>query len=224
VAGFGAAFAYTVDGDALGEINHETWGARLATVTVRGVSAHPGTAKGVMVNAAYAMASLIGAIPPALRPEATEGREGFIHPYAGTIDAEASTVKVLLRDFDLAALEAKEALIRTLAADTAAAHPGTHVEVEVTEQYRNMNEVLAGRPELIEWALEAARRAGLRARTKPIRGGTDGARLTFRGLPCPNIFTGGFNFHSKLEFNSRRGLEKTTETLVHLVQIIAARC
>lgn len=223
VEGFGAAFAYTVDGDALGEINHETWSARAATIAVRGVSAHPGAAKGVMVNALYAVAALLARIPVSIRPEATEGREGFIHPYAGVLDCETSVIKMLLRDFDVAALDAKEALLRRLAAEVADAHPGTQVTVDVVDQYRNMNEVLAGRPELVDYALEAARRAGLDARTRPIRGGTDGAKLTFRGLPCPNIFTGGFNFHSRQEFNSRRGLEQTTDTLVHLVQVIAER-
>ena len=223
VAGFGATFAYTVDGDALGEINHETWSARAATVTFRGVSAHPGTAKGVMVNALYAAATFLSSLPESMRPEATDGREGFLHPYAGTLDGETSVIKILLRDFDVAGLDAKDALLRRLAAETAARHPGTQIALDVVDQYRNMNEVLSGRPELVEYALEAASRAGLDARTRPIRGGTDGSKLTFRGLPCPNIFTGGFNFHSRQEFNSRRGLEKTTETLVHLVRLVAER-
>jgi tripeptide aminopeptidase len=222
VAKFGAPVAYTVDGDTVGEINHETWSARLATVTFHGVSTHPGTAKNLMVNASYALGDFLTRLPADIRPETTEGRVGFIHPYAGTIDVEKSSVKVILRDFDVdgpAGLEAKEQLVRRIAAETAAGHPGTTVTVDVIEQYRNMNDVLKDRPELVERALEAARRAGLSPTTKPIRGGTDGSKLTFRGLPCPNIFTGGHNFHSKLEFNSRRGLEKTTETLVHLVQL-----
>ena len=223
VAAFGATFAYTVDGDTLGEINHETWSARMATVTFRGVSAHPGSAKGAMINSAYALAAFLSALPEQMRPEATEGREGFLHPYAGAIDVDVSTLKVLLRDFDADALDAKEGILRNLAASTTAHFPGVHIGVDVREQYRNMNEVLESHPILVDAALEAARRAGLNARTRPIRGGTDGSKLTFRGLPCPNIFTGGHNFHSTLEFNSRRGLEKTTETLVHLVQIFAER-
>jgi tripeptide aminopeptidase len=222
VGKFGAPVAYTVDGDTVGEINHETWSARLATVTFHGVSTHPGTAKNLMVNAAYALGDFLTRLPADIRPETTEGRVGFIHPYAGTIDVEKSSVKVILRDFDVngpTGLDAKEELVRRLAAETAAGHPGTTVAVDVIEQYRNMNDVLKDRPELVERALEAARRAGLSPTTKPIRGGTDGSKLTFRGLPCPNVFTGGHNFHSKLEFNSRRGLEKTTETLVHLVQL-----
>jgi tripeptide aminopeptidase len=132
-------------------------------------------------------------------------------------------VKVLLRDFDVDGLEAKEQLLRELAADAERACPGVIVRVEVKENYRNMKEVLANHPELVENAMEAARRAGLMPYMHPIRGGTDGAKLTFRGLPCPNLFTGGHEFHSKLEFNSRRGLEKTTETLVHLAQIFSER-
>lgn len=224
VGEFGAAVAYTVDGDTLGEINHETWSARLATITFHGVSTHPGTAKGLMVNAAYAVGDFLTRLPADMRPETTDGRVGFVHPYAGAIDVETSTLKVILRDFDVegpTGLDAKERLIRRLASETEARCPGMTVTVDVIEQYRNMNEVLKDHPMLVELAIEAARRAGLTPRTTPIRGGTDGSKLTFRGLPCPNIFTGGHNFHSKLEFNSRRGLEKTTETLVHLVMLFA---
>jgi tripeptide aminopeptidase len=223
VEGFGARFAYTVDGDAPGEINHETWSARLATVTFHGRSTHPGTAKGVMINAIYAFASYVSQMPADMRPETTEGRVGFVHPYAGVADVETSTVKILLRDFETSGLDAKEAFLRELAASTGRAFPGVRVTVDVKENYKNMNEVLKDYPHLTEFALEAARRAGLRPFTRAIRGGTDGSKLTFRGLPCPNIFTGGQNFHSKLEFNSRRHLEKTVETLVHLVQIFAER-
>ena len=223
VEAFGARFAYTVDGDVLGEVNDETWSARQATVTFLGKSTHPGTAKGVLVNSIYAFADFLTRMPHDMLPETTEGRVGFVHPYIGTADVERSSVKLILRDFDASGLDTKEALVRKLAADVAARFDGVTVHVDVQEQYKNMKEVIEEHPELIDNALEAARRAGLSPFTKPIRGGTDGSKLTFRGLPCPNIFTGGQNFHSKLEFNSRRGLEKTTETLVHLVQIFAER-
>ena len=223
IARFGAEVAYTVDGGGLGEINDETWSARTATVTFHGKSAHPGTAKGVMVNAIRAMADFIGRLPGEMLPETTEGRVGFVHPYTGVADVETSSLKVILRDFEIAGLEEKERLLRALAAETERAYPGATVTVDVQENYLNMREVLKDLPHLTEYAFEAARRAGVEPFTKPIRGGTDGSKLTVRGLPCPNLFTGGHEFHSKLEFNSRRGLEKATETLVHLAAIFAER-
>jgi tripeptide aminopeptidase len=223
VAHFGAQFAYTVDGGTLGEISDETWSARMATVSFLGKSTHPGTAKDVMVNSIYALADYVLQIPRDMLPETTDGRVGFVHPYIGAADVEASSVKILLRDFELGGLEAKERMLRELATATERKFPGVSVRVDIKDNYKNMKEVLKDHPQLIDNALEAARRAGLAPFMMPIRGGTDGSKLTFRGLPCPNIFTGGHNFHSKLEFNSRRGLEKTTETLVHLVQLFAER-
>ena len=223
VKGFGAQFAYTVDGGPLGEVNNETWSARTATVTFKGKSTHPGTAKGIMVNAMYAQADYLSRFPQDMLPETTEGRVGFVHPYAGTTDVEESTLKVLLRDFDLSGLDAKEKLLREMVAQTQAKFPEVKVSIDVKENYKNMKEVLKDFPQLTENAFEATRRAGLKPFIDPVRGGTDGARLTFRGLPTPNLFTGGENFHGKLEFNSRRGLEKSTETLIHLVQIFAEK-
>lgn len=222
VAAFDADFAYTVDGSTLGEVSDETWSARLATVTFLGKSAHPGTAKGVMVNSVYAMADFLAHMPRDMLPETTEEREGFVHPYVGALDVEQSSVKVLLRDFDVSGLAAKEDTLRRLARETTARCPGVTSRIEIKENYKNMKEILGQHPHITQFALDAAQMAGLTPYLKPIRGGTDGSRLTFRGLPCPNIFTGGHEFHSKLEFNSRRGLEKTTETLVHLVQLVAA--
>ena len=223
VAEFGAAYAYTIDGGTLGEISDETWSARLATVTFGGKSTHPGTAKGVMVNSIYALADYVLQIPRDMVPETTEGRIGFVHPYIGTADVETSSIKILLRDFEMTGLAAKEELLRRIAVETEKKYPGVSIRIDVKDNYKNMREVLKDHPQLVENALEAARRAGLDPFMEPIRGGTDGSKLTFRGLPCPNVFTGGHNFHSKLEFNSRRGLEKTTETLVHLVQIFVER-
>ena len=223
VQGFGAKVAYTVDGEQLGEISDETWSARTATVTFQGKSTHPGTAKGIMVNAMYALADYVGRFPNNMLPETTEKRVGFVHPYAGVIDVETSNLKILLRDFDISGLDAKEKMLRDMVKQTATKFPQVKITIDVKENYKNMKEELKNRPELVANAMEAARRAGLKPFLKPIRGGTDGSRLTFRGLPTPNLFTGGSNFHGKLEFNSRRGLEKSTETLVHLVQIFAEK-
>jgi tripeptide aminopeptidase len=223
VKAFGAQFAYTVDGESLGEISDETWSARTATVTFKGKSTHPGTAKGIMINAMYAVGDYLGRFPQDMLPETTDGRIGFVHPYAGTIDVEESTLKILLRDFDLSGLDAKEKTLRDMVAATQAKFPEVKISIDVKENYKNMKEVLKNYPELTENAMEASRRAGLKPYIKPIRGGTDGARLTFQGLPTPNLFTGGQNFHGKLEFNTKRGLEKTTETLLNLVQIFVEK-
>jgi len=223
VKGFGAKFAYTVDGEELGEISDETWSARTATVTFQGKSTHPGTAKGIMVNAMYAIADYLNSFPKDMLPETTEGRVGFVHPYAGVIDVESSNVKILLRDFDVSGLDAKEKLLRDMVTQTAMKYPEVKITIDVKENYKNMKEVLKEFPQLTDNAMEAAKRAGLKPFLKPIRGGTDGSNLTFRGLPTPNLFTGGGNFHGKLEYNSRRGLEKSTETLLNLVQIFAEK-
>jgi tripeptide aminopeptidase len=220
---FGAKYAYTVDGGALGEIGNETWNARHATVTFLGKNTHPGTAKGVMTNSLYAVADFISRFPPDMRPETTEGRTGFVHPFTGSLGVDESSLKVLLRDFDVEGLRAQEMLLREMASQTEQHFPGVKLNVQIKDDYQNMREVLKDHPQLIEYACEAARRAGLNPKLKAIRGGTDGSNLTFRGLPCPDLFTGGHNFHGKLEFNSRIGLEKTTETLLNLVQILAAQ-
>jgi len=223
VKGFGAKVAYTVDGGELGEISNETWSARTATVTFQGKSTHPGSANGIMVNAMYALADYLERFPHDMLPETTEKRVGFVHPYAGTIDVETSSLKILLRDFDLSGLDAKEKLLRDMVTQTQAKFPEVKITIDVKEDYKNMKEVLKDFPQLTDNAMEAARRAGVKPFLNPIRGGTDGARLTFEGLPTPDLFTGGSNFHGKLEFNSRRGLEKTTQTLINLVQIFVEK-
>ena len=223
IEGWGAKFAYTVDGEQLGDISNETWSARTATVTFRGRSTHPGTAKGMMVNSAYAAGDFLGRFPSMMLPETTSGRVGFVHPYVGTLDVETSTIKILLRDFDLSGIAAKEAMLKRMVALTQKRFPKVKIEYESKLGYLNMKEVLKNYPQLTDYAIEAARRAGVPSKLRPIRGGTDGSNLTARGLPTPNLFTGGHNFHGKLEWNSRRGLEKSTETLVNLVQIWAEK-
>ena len=225
IKGWGAKFAYTVDGEQLGDISNETFSARTATVTFRGLSTHPGTAKGILVNSSYAagdfLSRFIKTVPN--RPETTAGREPYIHPYSGTLDIETSVIKILLRDFDISGFAAQETTIKNLIAETQKAFPKVKIEYGSELGYLNMKEVLKDYPQLTDYAIEAAKRAGINAQLRPIRGGTDGSRLTARGLPTPNLFTGGHNFHGKLEFNSRKGLEKSTETLVHLVQIWAEK-
>jgi len=225
IKGWGAKFAYTVDGEQLGDISNETWSARTATVTFHGKSTHPGTAKGILVNSSYAAGDFLSRFPNMVpnRPETTEGREGFLHPYVGTLDVETSTVKILLRNFDIAGLAAQEDAVKKVMAETQKKYPNVNIEYKSELGYLNMKEVLKDYPQLTDYAIEASKRAGITAELRPIRGGTDGSRLTTRGLPTPNLFTGGHNFHGKLEFNSRKGLEKSTETLVNLVQIWAEK-
>lgn len=225
IQGWGAKFAYTVDGEQLGDISNETWSARTATVTFTGRSTHPGTAKGIMINSSYAAGDFLSRFPEMIpnRPETTEKREGFIHPYSSTMSEETSTIKILLRNFDITGLAAQEDAVKRVIAETQKKYPNVKVEYKSELGYLNMKEVLKDYPQLTDYAIEAAKRAGVTAELRPIRGGTDGSRLTARGLPTPNLFTGGHNFHGKLEFNSRKGLEKSTETLVHLVQIWAER-
>jgi len=220
---FGAELAYTVDGGTLGEISNETWSARTATVTFKGKNTHPGTAKGIMINSLFAIADYIDRFNHEMLPETTEGRIGFVHPYTGALEVEQSSLKILLRDFDVSGLDAKEKMLRDMVAQTQAKYPDVKVSIDVKENYKNMKEVLKDYPQLTDNAIEAAKRAGLKPFINPIRGGTDGSNLTFRGLPTPDLFTGGQNFHGKLEFNSRRGLEKTTETLVNLVQVFVEK-
>jgi tripeptide aminopeptidase len=220
---WGAKFAYTVDGEELGVISNETWSARTATVTFHGRSTHPGTAKGLLVNAMFAAADFLGRFPQNMLPETTEGRVGFLHPYTGTLDVETTTIKILIRDFDLSGIAAKEATLQAMVAATRSRFPAVTIDYASTLGYLNMKEVLQHYPQLTDFAFEAARRAGVQPQLRPIRGGTDGSNLTARGLPTPDLFTGGHNFHGKLEFNSRRGLELSTDTLVNLVQVWAEK-
>lgn len=225
IEGWGAKFAYTVDGEQLGDISNETWSARTATVTFSGKSTHPGTAKGIMINSAYAAGDFLSRFPDMVpnRPETTEKREGFIHPYSATMSEETSTIKILLRNFEISGLAGQEQAVKKVIAETQKKYPNVKIDYKSELGYLNMKEVLKNYPQLTDYAIEAAKRAGITAELRPIRGGTDGSRLTARGLPTPNLFTGGHNFHGKLEFNSRKGLEKSTETLVNLVQIWAEK-
>lgn len=214
---FGAAWCYTVDGETLGEFNYECFSAAEATVRVRGVMVHPGSAKGVMVNAISVASEFQQMVPAFERPEHTEGREGFYHPISIAGSASEVELTYILRDFDADLFARREETLQTIAAFLNGRYGEGTVEVEVKQQYRNMAEQFADCPFLIENALEANREVGIEPSVVAVRGGTDGAELTFRGLPCPNIATGGYNAHSVREFVPVSSLEVTVDLLVALV-------
>jgi tripeptide aminopeptidase len=220
VAAFAAQYAYTVDGGSRGDLEWESFSANAMTVTFCGFNTHPGYAKGHLVNAIKAAAAFINTLPvDGLSPETTSDREGFVHPYAMSAGVDRTSVRFIVRDFDTSGLRAKQDLLAALAERAAARFPGTRVEVAVEEQYRNMREVLDLHPAVVDHAREAIRRAGLTVRERPIRGGTDGSRLSFTGLPTPNIFAGEHNFHSRLEWVSVQDMEKAVEVIVHLARV-----
>lgn len=215
----GADVAYTVDGDAAGILNRETFSADSATVTVHGVSIHPGVAKGRMVNAVRVVADVIARLPRALAPETTEGREPYLHPYAVEGGVERATLKLSLRDFVTAGLGEQRRLLERIVREVERLHPRARIELEVKELYRNMRDGLEKDPR-VTWALEeATRRAGLVPRWEAIRGGTDGSRLTAMGLPTPNLFAGGQNFHGPTEWLSVEGMEASLETVRQLLGV-----
>ena len=216
---FGADFAYTVDGETVGEIEIETFNASAGIFTVHGINVHPGYAKGKMVNAIPIAAEIVRLIDREPSPATTEKREGYLHPYVIEGGVEKVTLRVLLRDFDADGIRAKTVRLNEIRDQVASQFPLARVELEVKESYKNMYVKLAENPKVIEYALEATRRAGIQPKTQIIRGGTDGAKLCFMGLPTPNIFTGGHNFHSKQEWISVQDMEKTVATLVNLVQV-----
>jgi tripeptide aminopeptidase len=223
VARFGAAYAYTMDGGSRGEVESESFSADAMTVTFIGANTHPGYAKGRMVNAIKVAADFISHLPSdGLSPETTEGYEGFVHPYVVHAGVERTSVRLLIRDFATAGLLEKEAALERLARDSAARFPAAGLEIVIEESYRNMREVLDHHPDVVEYACEAVRQAGIEVRRRPIRGGTDGSRLSFMGLPTPNIFAGEQNFHSRLEWVSVQDMEKAVEVIVNLARIWGA--
>ena len=219
----GARWGYTVDGETLGEFNYECFSACEATVVVRGVMVHPGSAKNVMVNAITVASEFQQLVPAAERPEHTEGREGFYHPTDIEGTASELTLSYILRDFDAADFDARKETFRVIAAFLNDRYGEGTVTVSFREQYRNMAEKFGPEDQrLIDYALEANREVGIEPVLVPARGGTDGAQLTFRGLPCPNIATGGYNAHSVREFIPVRSLELTVDLLERLVAKFAA--
>ena len=221
VARFGAAWAYTLDGGPVGELEAESFSADAMTVTFHGFNTHPGYAKGTMVNAIRVAASFIEALPSAESPERTEGYEGFMHPYVVDASVERTAVRLILRDFDTRQLAVRAAAVEACARAAVARHPGSRVDLRVEEQYRNMREVLDGVPHVVDLAAEAMRRTGLTPHRRAIRGGTDGSRLSFMGVPTPNLFAGEHNIHSRLEWTSRQDLEAAVRVIVELARLAA---
>ncbi len=217
VDALGAACGYTVDGESLGEVNYECFSASAAEVVVRGVMVHPGSAKDVMVNAITVASEFQQLVPQAERPEHTEGLEGYFHPTG--IEGTASQVRLgyIIRDFDAKGFAAREDELRRIGDFLNGRYGEDTVTVTIHEQYRNMAEMFAGKEYIVQRALDANREVGLDPRTVAVRGGTDGAQLTFRGLPCPNLATGGYNAHSVREFIPVASMEKTVDMLERLV-------
>ncbi|HMX79309.1 MAG TPA: peptidase T [Ferruginibacter sp.] len=216
----GASFGYTLDGGEAGDLEDETFSADGALVTIQGVIVHPGYAKDKMVNALKVAGAILDALPKKeWSPETTEKREGFVHPVAVNGIAEKATIQFIVRDFTVAGLQQHHQRLKKIAEDTVAKFPGATMEYTSQEQYRNMKEVLDKYPQVVAYAEEAIQRAGLTVRKESIRGGTDGSRFSYMGMPCPNIFTGMQNIHSKLEWIGTKDMAKAAETIVHLSMI-----
>ena len=216
----GAEFAYTIDGESAGQIEDETFSADGATITIEGVSTHPGFAKGKMEHAIKIAATIVDRLPKeTCSPETTEGMQGFLHPISMSGTLEQATLALIVRDFKDEGLKDKEALLEGIVKEVMKDYPRSTYRMEIKEQYRNMKRIIDRHPETVEYAIEAIRRAGLTPERNSIRGGTDGSRLSFMGLPCPNIFAGEHAFHSRLEWVSRQDMEKAVQTIVHLATI-----
>ena len=216
----GADYGYTVDGEKKGTIEDETFCADAVHITIYGVSTHPGFAKGKMENALKIASEFISRLPKdTLCPESTSGREGFVHPTALNGSLETAVVSFIIRDFSEEGLAQHEAFLANLLDEVLEGYPHSIARFEVNPQYRNMKQVLDQHPQVVEYAVEAIRRAGVTPLRTIIRGGTDGSRLSFMGLPCPNIFAGEHAFHSRQEWVSVQDMEKAAETLVHLAMV-----
>ncbi|RAJ95967.1 tripeptide aminopeptidase [Larkinella arboricola] len=216
----GADFGYTIDGEMRGTLEDETFSADAVRITIRGVSTHPGFAKGKLENALKIAADLLAALPKdSLSPETTEGYEGFIHPGHLEGNQDQAVVDFIIRDFSVSGLHQKEQYLQDLLNTVLASYPNSSATFDVKEQYRNMKEVLDQHPPVVENALEAIRRSELTPERRSIRGGTDGSRLSFMGLPCPNIFAGEHAFHSRLEWVSVQDMGKAVEVIVNLCQV-----
>jgi tripeptide aminopeptidase len=216
----GADFCYTIDGEKAGSIEDETFSADALVVSIQGVSSHPGFAKGKMENAIKIASEIISSLPKTgLSPETTSGREGFVHPVVLNAMAETATIRFIIRDFVDEMLAKHEDVIRKTTNKVLKNYPNSKAEIAVTEQYRNMKKILDKHPGVVANALEAIKRAGLKPHQSSIRGGTDGSRLSFMGLPTPNVFAGEHAFHSRQEWVSVQDMQKAAETIIHLCMV-----
>lgn len=220
---FGCEWAYTMDGGELGELEFENFNAASAKVDITGVSVHPGYAKGKMVNAARVAAEFASLLPADQTPETTEGYEGFFHLIGMEGGVERASLSYIIRDHDAAKFDERKALIARVAEQVNAKYDEGTVRLSVNDQYRNMREQIEPVPHVVEIAKAAMKAAGVEPAVRAIRGGTDGAQLSFKGLPCPNIFAGGLNFHGPHEFLPIPNLEKASEVVVRICQLTAAR-
>ena len=220
----GADFGYTVDGSQRGSIEDETFSADGAVITIHGVGIHPGFAKGKLENAVKIAGDILANLPQGrLSPETTSGKQGFIHPTTVEGSSEKAVIRFIIRDFTDEKLADHAAELRAVMDTILKRYPNSKATLVIKEQYRNMKKILDKHPQVVNYALEAIEKAGMKATRNSIRGGTDGSRLSFMGLPCPNIFTGGHAFHGPQEWVSRQDMEKTVQTLVELVQIWEAK-
>ena len=216
----GADFGYTLDGGTVGNIEDETFSADAVTIIVKGFNTHPGYAKDIMENSVKIACDIVAALPKdSLSPETTEKREGFIHPVSINGGVEKMEIRFIIRDFENDGLKEKEEYLKKITEDVCAKHNRTTFEYIVTESYRNMKYILKETPQVIEYAIEAVKRAGIKPNQDLIRGGTDGCRLSFMGLPCPNIFAGQHGIHSRQEWISIQDMQKAVDVIVNLACI-----
>ncbi len=217
---FGCAWGYTIDGGQVGELEYENFNAAVAKITFKGLNVHPGYAKNKMLNASLRATEFEAWLPEAMRPETTEGYEGFFHLIGMTGSVEEASLSYIIRDHDRKLFEEKKQLIRQLVARMNEAYPGC-ATLEMRDQYYNMREVVEPQKQVVDLAFEAMQAVDVQPLVKPIRGGTDGARLSFMGLPCPNIFAGGLNFHGRYEFLPVPSLEKSMQTILKIIELAA---
>ena len=223
IDGFGADFAFTIDGDGIGEFNHETFNAAGAHVECKGVCIHPGAAKNKMINPIVLANEFLSALPRTEAPETTEGREGFYYVYEISGDTDVAKIDLLLRDFDRDSMENRMTFLRAIVARINEKWGKDYVTIDIKTQYYNMNDFLEGQEHIIETALEAYRQCNLEPRIVAVRGGTDGSTLSRRGLPTPNLFVGGHNYHSVSEFASVEAMEKAKDVVIKILELYAEK-